>query len=149
MLEGIKKFLAKPKENAAQEKKGLVSNLTFGISEKSEKFSQLITNGFSSACEEYFSIKEKCQDLHTANFNLGNKHLEKGNLSEAIFRFRFIKKFWPDDFDAHYQLAYCLVLKNKYRKARAVLEELLEKEPNYNPIAKELLAHLNQVLGDA
>jgi len=146
MFSSIKKLLGNSESDKATKQKGLVSSLSFNLRDKSEKFSQFIGEKLDSAREEFFTIKEKCKDLHKTNFDLGNRHLEKGNLSEAILRFRIIKKFWPNDFDAYYQLAYCLVLKNKPRKARRVLEELLEKDPGYDPLAQELLDHLNQIL---
>jgi tetratricopeptide (TPR) repeat protein len=149
MFDSIKKLLVKPKPQEIKTTKNLVSGLALELRDKSEKFSKFLENSFKNAREEYYSIQEKCQDLHKTNFDLACSHLEKGNLSEAIFRFRFVKKFWPHDFDAYYQLAYCLVLKNKPHKAKKVLEELLEKDPNYDPLANKLLEHLNKFIADA
>ncbi len=122
--------------------------VTENLTKKSEKFQKFLSESFSSIKNEILAAKEKMKDLHQANFDLGVRHLENGNLSEAIFRFRFIKKFWPDDYDAYYHLAYCLILKEKPKKARRVLEELLEKDPNYDPIAQDLLDRLNGVISD-
>ncbi len=149
MFDNIKKLLGKSQPQEVETKENLISGLASGLRDKSEKFSQFLGSSINEARKEYLSIKEKCQDLHQTNFDLANRHLEKGNLSEAIFRFRFVKKFWPHDFDAYYQLAYCLVLKNKPEKAKEVLEDLLEKDPNYDPVANELLEHLNKVIADA
>ena len=79
-------------------------------------------------------------------FSNGSKHLANGKLSEAIFRFRFTKKMWPDFFDAYYSLAYCLVLNKKLIEAKKHLEELLAKKPDYNPKAKALLDMINKKL---
>ena len=87
-------------------------------------------------------IKEKMKDLHSTNFELGLKHLENGRLKDASIRFFLMRKFWPDDPDAYFQHAYCLILRNKNEAAKKVLEELLRKNPNYDPKANELLEHI-------
>lgn len=139
------KFFNKNKaENLEDEKKSLAKNIETG----SKKISQFFVSGISSIKTEISVIKEKFQNLHQTNIDLANYHLEKGNISEAIFRFRIIKKFWPNDYESYYQLAYYLALEGKLRKSRRVLEELLEKNPDYDPIAQDLLDHLNKALGD-
>ena len=75
--------------------------------------------------------KKKIQDLSKTNYNLGIKHLEEGNLKEAIFRFKITKKFWPHNYEAYYELIYCLILENEFEEAQKVIDELLEKSPDY------------------
>lgn len=142
-----KKILKKPEETQKQNNKaeGLASKLI----NSSEKFSEFLEKKFHSAQEEFFSIKEKCQNLQETNYKLGLKHLEKGNLSEAIFRFRLIKKFWPNSFDSYYYLAYSLALKGKLAAAKEILTELLIKNPDFDPKARELLDHINQTVSNA
>jgi tetratricopeptide (TPR) repeat protein len=149
MFGSIKKILGVSKTETANDPKSLSSDVAQGLRQKSEKFSQFLGSKVDSVYEEFFSIKEKCQDLRQTNFDLGMRHLENGSLPEAIFRFRFIKKFWPTYLEAQYQLAYCLVLNEKSQEAKKILEELLKKDPNFNPIAQELLTHLNQISEDA
>ena len=98
--------------------------------------------------KEILTVRERSKNLRKSNYELGLKHLENGDLSDAIFRFRFIKKFWPDLYDAYYQLAYCLVLKKKPAEAKMILEELLLKKPDYEEKARELLGHINSGLND-
>lgn len=145
----VKKFLGTKKESDPKKPEALSTSLAQSLREKSGKLSQFFSDKLAFAQDEFFSIKEKCQDLRQTNFDLGMKHLDDGALPEAIFRFRLIKKFWPDYFDAYYQLAYCLALRENVTEAQKVLTELLNKDPNYDPIAKELLAHLNQINSDA
>jgi tetratricopeptide (TPR) repeat protein len=135
----IKKIIGrpeKPKENGG-------AKLALQLREKSEKFSQFLGEQFQLAQEEISIVRKKCKNLRETNYLLGLKHLENGRLTDAIFRFRIIKKFWPDLFDAYYQLAYCLILKNKPQKAKEVLEELLSKKPDYGQAASDLLNHIN------
>ena len=80
---------------------------------------------------EYDSIKEKSKDLSTTNYELGMKHLENGNIKEAIFRFKITKKFWPENYQAHYQLISCLLLNRNFEEAKKAIDELLEKKPDY------------------
>ena len=114
--------------------------------EKSKAFFAFLENGFGAFLKEITDVREKTKNLRETNYKIGLVHLEKGNLTDAIFRFRFIKKFWPDLFDAYYQLAYCLVLDKKYSKAKDVLEELILKNPTYDPKAKEMINYITSIL---
>lgn len=113
------------------------------ILDKSQDFINLVSDKFDKIRSEFYLIKEKCNNLLETNYKLGLKHLENGNLREATFRFRFIKKFWPQHLDSQYQLAYCLALSNKKREAKEILEKILAKDPSYNQQAKDLLNNIN------
>jgi len=130
----FKKLIGKSDKKGAPDEKH--TNI---LHEKSEQILHFTKEKFEEARNEFFSLRNKVKNLRETNYSVGLRHLEKGNLSEAIFRFRFMKKFWPDFFDAYYQLAYCLVLDDKLFDARNVLIELLSKKPDYDPKAKELL----------
>lgn len=119
------------------------------LRDKADQFSNFLGDKFSQAQEEFGVMRSKMNNLRETNYNLGLHHLEKGNLSDAIFRFRFIIKFWPDLYDAYYQLAYCLVLNNKPYEAKIVLRDLLSKNPDFDPKARELLDHINESLKQA
>jgi tetratricopeptide (TPR) repeat protein len=110
--------------------------------DKSEKFAKFLGEKSQFLQQEFQSIKSKCNNLKETNYQLGMKHLEDGNLTDAIFRFRFIKKFWPELLEGQYQLAYCLILDKKPWEAKKVLQELLAKNPDYDK-AKELLDEIN------
>ena len=97
-----------------------------------------------SIAQKIQDVKTKVSNLLETNYNLGLKHLEKGNISDAIFRFRFIKKFWPEHFDAYYQLAYSLTLNKRPFEAKKILTELLVKKPDYDPKAQDLLDKINR-----
>ena len=129
----------KPKEESKSEK--LAENLR----KKSEELTQFLGDKMESVREEYFSIREKTKNLRQTNYNLGIKHLENGHVDEAIIRFKIIRRFWPDVIDAQYQIAYCLVLKEKFKEAKKVLDELLNKNPDYDQKAHDLLDHINSL----
>lgn len=119
-----------------------------GLRAKSEKLTQFLGDKFQLVQDEITAVKEKSKNLRETNYNLGLKHLENGRLTDAIFRFRLIKKFWPDLFDAYYQLAYCLVLDDKLDEAKNILEELLSKNPSYDQKAYDLLESLSSTESD-
>ena len=50
-----------------------------------------------------------------------------------------VKKFWPDNYEACYQLAYCLILANKFNKAEQIIDELLKAKPDYRGKVEELI----------
>ncbi len=110
---------------------------------KIKVLSDFANDHVQSFCKEILTVREKSKNLRQSNYELGLKHIERGELSDAIFRFRFIKKFWPDLYDAQYQLAYCLMLKKRKFQAKAVLEELLIARPDYDKKAQELLDQIN------
>ncbi len=93
--------------------------------------------------EEYSLIRKKLENLSETNYQQGLKYLERGDIRDAILRFRIVVKFWPENLDAYYQLAYSLALNNQSFKAKLVLEELLSKNPDYDPKARELLAKVS------
>jgi tetratricopeptide (TPR) repeat protein len=96
---------------------------------------------------EFDIIKSKLNNLLETNYNQGLWHIERNNLNEAIFRFRFIKKFWPNHYDSWYQLAYCLHKKGKNYQAREILKDLFKNNPEYSNIkAQELFEMLNPSL---
>ncbi len=108
-----------------------------------DKLSDFVANKYQDLTKETKTIKHKLNNLPETNYNLGLKHLENGNLADAIFRFKFINRFWPGNQDAHYYLAYCLYLKKQNAEAKRKLEELLKINPNYDSKAKELLEKIN------
>jgi thioredoxin-like negative regulator of GroEL len=99
--------------------------------------------------KEYELIREKLDDLRETNYQQGLKFLEKGDLRDAIFRFRVVSRFWPDHFEARYQLAYCLLLHKKPHKAKTVLEHLLEDDRDCDPKVNELLEKVKQSIANA
>jgi len=130
-----------PQEKKIEEDK---PSLVEKIHQKVEGIIGFINLKTKETIDEFGDVKAKVSNLLETNYNLGLKHLDKGNISDAVFRFRFVKKFWPEYLDAHYQLAYSLALNKKPYEAKKILTELLLKNPNYDPKARALLDKINQ-----
>lgn len=139
----IKKIFSKILGKKTVEKKPEESFIS-KFNQQSTKTLDFVQEKIKQSREEYFAIKEKFKDLHSTNFELGLKHLENGHLKDASIRFFLMRKFWPDDPDAYFQHAYCLILRHKNAAAKKVLEELLRKNPDYDAKAYELLEHIKQ-----
>lgn len=137
----IKKLLKIDKKNTKTDQK-TESSLKDKLRDKSKDLTNALQKSIDLAKAEFSLIREKIRNLRETNYNLGVKHLESGNLTDAVIRFKIITKAWPDFYDAYYQLAYCLTLKNKNAQAKDIIEELLQKNPNYDPKAKDLLNHI-------
>jgi tetratricopeptide (TPR) repeat protein len=105
-----------------------------------DKIALFFSKKFNDFIHESKTIQFKLKNLAETNYQLGLRHLQAGHLSDAIFRFKFIKKFWPDNYDAYYQLAYSLLLKKRNNEAKEVLEELIKKDPSYASKAEALLS---------
>ncbi len=114
------------------------------LSDKIDNLAEFGKNKFVELKNEYEITKYKLQNLLQTNHQLGLKHLEQGNMSSAIFRFRFIKFFWPEFYEAYYQLAYCLIIKKRYFEAKKILAELTQKNPDYQEKAQQLINSINQ-----
>lgn len=141
----FKKLLGKSGKKEGVE--GEVSSSSFH--EKAGKVQQFLEDKFELAHEEFYVIKKKLENLRETNYNQGLKYLEKGDVKDAVFRFRIITKFWPELLDAHYQLAYSLMLNNKPEKAKVVLRTLLQRHPDYDPKAQELLNKIENTSSNA
>lgn len=116
------------------------------IKEKSQKVFGAVNEKFNQAVDEIFLIRKKFGNLLETNYQLGLTHLEKGNLSDAIFRFRFIKKFWPEHYQSYHQLAYCLLLDDNPQEAEDILVELMNKNPNCDQLTQDLLVRVRQAI---
>lgn len=113
-----------------------------GIKAKTNDLFGIIKNGITSQIEELIQMREKSKNLLETNIKLGLWHIDQENISDAIFRFRFIRFFWPKYLEANYYLAYCYVLKDKKVKAKEILENLIKQDPQ-NQRAIELLNKIN------
>ena len=139
-------FKKKALENSTKEEVSPKEGLSETIGKKIDAISNIFNEKLELVLNEFSIIREKTKNLRTTNYLLGLKHLENGKISEAIFRFRFTVKMWPDYEDAHFFLAYCLTLNNKKIEAKKILEELLQKNPSYDHKAQDLLNDINYKL---
>ncbi len=110
------------------------------LSHKIDKISNFFDSTWAYIAVEFEIIREKFKDLSKANYDLGMKHLDEGNIKEAIFRFKITKKFWPNNYEAYYQLIYCLFLEHEFEAAQKIIDELLEKNPSYKAKIDQLLS---------
>jgi hypothetical protein len=134
----INKALGKKSEEEQKSEK-----FTAKIKDNVKSFSGFLSEKTDLALKEYASIKEKSKNLVETNYKLGIHHLEKGNLNDASLRFFIMTKFWPQFYEAHYQLAYILILKEKPLKAKKVLENIISKNAELDPKFQELLNEIN------
>lgn len=72
--------------------------------------------------------KYKFNHLSETNYELGLDHLYRGNLGDALLRFKLVDKFFnPNNSKVYYQLGWTYFLKNNYPKAIEYLEKSNEK----------------------
>jgi len=127
MFKTVKKILLG--NNSKEANSSEVAKISLGdkIQQKAQGFIKFIQDRIEESKSEFGDIKSKMSNLLETNYQLGLRHLAKGNISDAIFRFRFIKKFWPNCFDAYYQLAYCLVLNKRVFEAKKNIKRTFRK----------------------
>jgi tetratricopeptide (TPR) repeat protein len=138
-------FKKKPTSDNLKTGEQKTSALADFIKNKAKSVFDFTINHFDVVKKELELIKTKSQNLLESNYQLGLRHLEKGNLGDAIFRFRFIKKFWPNHYDAYIQLANCYIIKKRYNKALLVLHELTIINPTYENQAQELIKKIEDL----
>lgn len=146
MLGGTLKKIFFKKSNK-EEKPDKAQELAEKLRKKSQELSEGLINKIEDVKKDLHEMKQKYDNLLETNYKLGLKHIENGNIAEAIFRFRFIKKFWPEHYDSYYHLAYCLVLNKKPTEAKKILEELMSKNPQH-PQGRELLDLINSDIAE-
>jgi thioredoxin-like negative regulator of GroEL len=89
---------------------------------------------------EYEMIRKKSQNLSKTNYDLGMRHLQNGNVKEAIFRFKIIKKFWPENYQARLQLITCLLMDNQKHEAKQIAQEFIKEKPEFKQKLQEIFA---------
>ena len=137
------KFLINKALGKKSEKELKSEKIAEKIPENLKGFSGFLSEKTDLALKEFALIKEKSKNLVETNYKLGMSHLEKGNLSDAHFRFFIMTKFWPQFYEAYYQLAYVLILKDRPLRAKKVLEDVILKNPELDPKFHELLEQIN------
>ena len=90
-------------------------------------------------------IRVKLNDLSKTNLDLGIYHLNKGNLNDAILRFKLVKQFSNNKYeDLDYFLGRCYLEKLKYDKAKILFENYATKDnPKFLEEAKYCLNIIN------
>lgn len=96
-----------------------------------------VSNVINNIKDFFLNFKEKYGNLKELNYRLGLAHLKSGRIVEAKRRFRIILFFWPSNFKAASQYAYCLILMDKARDAQLILDRILDIDM-FNKLALNL-----------
>lgn len=68
-------------------------------------------------------------NLKETNLKLGKYHLSRGNLSDAIFRFNLVERYFnKGNKEAHYNLGWCYFMQNKFSKSLEHLDAAKEED---------------------
>jgi predicted TPR repeat methyltransferase len=81
----------------------------------------------------------RLKNLGNANYETGVLHLSRGNVADAILRFRVCLYFQPQNYMAHYNLALCYINQGNTAKAITELQKTLAINPGFDE-AKFMLA---------
>jgi hypothetical protein len=119
-----------------QDYKNKESNLIYSFKKSVDKASDGASKCIKSATDNFSQMREKSKNLLQTNLDLGLKHLNAGNISEAHFRFFIVTKLWPKCEDGLYYYANTLFLKQNYAKASFVIAKIfqLNSQPNQQVI---------------
>jgi predicted TPR repeat methyltransferase len=81
----------------------------------------------------------KLQDLPRTNYELGVEHMQMGNITDAVMRFKFVTRLRPTHAQAWYGLGCCELDLGHVDNARRALEKTLSLIPD-NEEARYMLA---------
>ncbi len=84
----------------------------------------------SQAITYYYDFREKAKNLKKTNIELALYHFYKGNFSDAKFRFKFVKFFWPEISEAEYFLGRVYFYEKAYIKAQLHFNNYLASSDN-------------------
>jgi predicted TPR repeat methyltransferase len=91
------------------------------------RFSNWLTDNMSFVTSKWI----KMQDMTTNNFDLGQMHLQLGNTTDAIFRFKIVTWLEPKHIDAWFFLGTSYMAANQMPNAVRALNKALELKPGY------------------
>lgn len=87
---------------------------------------------FIKNCRE---ARVKLKDIPGTNYKLGLLHMRRGNISDAIMRFRMVTFLMPGKIEAYYNLGRCLVLAGEDDNAVKQFEKVVEMDANFSDAA--------------
>ena len=127
---------------------GDVDNPVASFSAGFRKVTGLLFNYFASVIDDIKVMRVKSRDLLQTNIQLGLKHLNNDNISDAIMRFRIIAIFWPNHIKTYYYLVHCYIIKGNYVKAQKYLKILLQMDPSYESKVAMMIKKIDDNIGD-
>ncbi len=87
-------------------------------------------------------VVAKLQDIQGNNYRLGVMHLERGNTTDAVFRFTLVTRLSPKNANAWLKLAEAQLLKGNRDKAKQAFAAAKKIEP-YHPDIPALVEKFN------
>jgi predicted TPR repeat methyltransferase len=85
-------------------------------------------NDFLTECSQ---SKDKLKDIPGTNYNLGLAHMQRGNIEDAVLRFRMVIFLTPENIGARYYLARCLLLLGEEENAKEQFNLVLKSQADY------------------
>jgi predicted TPR repeat methyltransferase len=93
------------------------------------KAPEQIKDIYKNMLSDIKALIPKIKDISATNYKLGVYHIEKGNISDAKFRFLMLTKLKPEMAMAHYHLARCYLFDLVFDKAKEEFEVALSLDP--------------------
>ena len=100
-------------------------------------------NLFFKECK---TARFKLRDIPGTNYDLGLLHMKRGNISDAIMRFRMVIFLSPKKVDSYYNLGRCLIMSGDNDNAKTQFEKALYIDDKFAE-AKYMLEKLQDPSG--
>lgn len=89
---------------------------------------QVISDYIQDIKVQFSGLSGKLHDLRGTNYKLGMEHYERGNFPDAIFRFKMLKRFYPDMKEADYFIARSYFENGNENSAKQFISEYLKSQ---------------------
>jgi predicted TPR repeat methyltransferase len=109
------------------------------INVQTAKTLNFLKQKFDEFIKDCNASKEKLKDIPGTNYQLGLIHMHKGNIDDAVMRFRMVAFLTPENVGAHYNLGRCLLLLDEEDNARSEFKKVLELDNNNMDAKYQLL----------
>jgi predicted TPR repeat methyltransferase len=87
---------------------------------------EAVVDLLNKAKYELIEVRKKMKNLEHTNYDLGMYHYNSGNLSDAIFRFKMLKKIFKVSGQIDYFIGRCYIERNQIEKAKPYIESYLK-----------------------
>lgn len=90
-------------------------------------------------------VIEKFENFEKTNYDLGLYHLQKGNLGDALIRFKIVN-LMQNSFENQFQLIRTYILKKEFKTAKILLDKLNIEKNNFSENDEKKLKNIQEIV---
>lgn len=106
----------------------VVTKQRIGEAAAGRSFSEILRDYVEGVKSELGSLKDRVHDLKGTNYSLGMMHYKSGNMTDALLRFKMLKKFYPEMIELDYLIGRAYIENSEDVKAKPFIESYLKSQ---------------------